>query len=461
MTLKARLTVGFALLLTASVGAIGVVTITQTRTALVAQVDDLVLSSSARQPSPPRDRRPPREVAAAGEERFRPVAALAVGPSGTLLAAEPAGFSDDPLALPATPDPGELDALESSVGTIDGDGTAYRATARPLPSGGWLVLAAPLGEVDEAVERLIAVFLVTGLVVLVAGGGLAWGIVRRDLRPVDDMIDTASAIAAGDLSQRIEQGDDGTELGRLASALDEMLARLDDAFADQAASEARLRRFVGDASHELRTPLTAIGGYAQLYRQGGLTGDGELDRAMQRIDGESRRMGALVEDMLTLARLDRPQPLELRSVNLSSLARDAADDLQATDPERPVSVDAATQAIVLGDEARLRQVLGNLVANARDHTPAVTPVSIAVRAEADEVVMVVADGGPGLPDGVGDQVFERFYRADESRTRSTGGAGLGLAIVAAIVEAHGGSVSVESSAVDGATFTVRLPPPPA
>jgi len=321
------------------------------------------------------------------------------------------------------------------------------------------VLAEPLTDLDDAISSLTRTFVLAGLGVLVVGAAVSWLVIRRGLRPVDRMIDTASAIAGGDLSRRVDQDDDGTELGQLAHALDEMLGQLEASFDERAAAQARLEQFVSDASHELRTPVTAIRGYAELYRSGGLEERANLDRAMTRIEQESARMGGLVEDLLLLARLDEHRPLEHETVDLAGLAADAATDLRVIDPDRPVTlrVDDGGAALVGGDERRLRQVLANLLNNARVHTPPGTPVEVSVERDGADVRVVVADEGPGIASDDRQRIFERFYRTDRSRSRERGGAGLGLSIVAAVVSAHGGDVHVDSSPGCGTAFTVELP----
>jgi two-component system OmpR family sensor kinase len=239
-----------------------------------------------------------------------------------------------------------------------------------------------------------------------------------------------------------------------------MLGQLESAFKERERNEARLKQFVADAAHELRTPLAAIRGYAELYRSGGIAPGDELSQAMARIEGEGMRMGSLVDDLVLLARLDQQQPLGREEVDLADLARDAVADLKATEPDRPVDLDAPSPAIVLGDEARLRQVLANLLTNARVHTPAGTPVHVAVVADGQanrEVVLRVADEGPGIDADQRARIFERFYRTDASRSRDTGGSGLGLSIVAAVVHAHGGRAAADGEPGGGAVFTVHLP----
>jgi len=239
-----------------------------------------------------------------------------------------------------------------------------------------------------------------------------------------------------------------------------MLARIEQAFAKQQASEQRLRQFLADASHELRTPLTSIRGYSELFRLGAAERPGDLSAAMRRIEDEATRMGVLVDDLLLLARLDQGRPLELVPVDLASVAREVAADAAVVDAGRAITFTAPSPVVVLGDEQRLRQAIANLVRNALYHTPPGTPVEVTVRADGARAAVSVTDHGPGIaPEHLG-KIFERFYRADSSRTRESGGMGLGLAIVSSIAEAHGGSARVESEVGSGATFTIELPHTP-
>jgi two-component system OmpR family sensor kinase len=284
---------------------------------------------------------------------------------------------------------------------------------------------------------------------------------------------TAAAIAAGDLSRRVPEHHPGTEVGRLSAALNGMLAQIEAAFglresSERAAraSEDRMRRFVTDASHELRTPLTSIRGFAELYRQGAAAGSQDVDRYMRRIEDAAAQMGLLVDDLLLLARLDQQRPLEREPVDLLAVASDTVHDAQAMSPGRPVLLqvfEGPAAPVVMGDQSRLRQILGNLVSNALAHTPDGTPVSVRVGTRIDHQtgrpagMLEVIDEGPGLPADEAERVFERFYRADPSRTRSRGGTGLGLSIVAALTAAHGGRVELDTRPGDGATFRVILP----
>ncbi|MEX5717584.1 sensor histidine kinase [Geodermatophilus maliterrae] len=366
---------------------------------------------------------------------------------------------------------GPGDVSVTTVESADGD-NAWRVTAAELANGLVIVVGDDVDRDDRVIGRLVAIEVVVGLVVLALLGLAGYWLVRNSLRPLAAVERTAQAIAAGDLSQRVPTGDGRTEVGRLSQAINGMLGRIESAFrAQQAseeqarASEERMRRFVADASHELRTPLTSIRGFAELYRQGAVGTPEETARLMQRIESEGARMGVLVEDLLQLARLDQQRPLSLTPVDLAEVAEDAVHDARVLQPDRPIGLtleDSLTEVpVVLGDEARLRQVVGNLVTNALVHTPPTARVTVSIGEDTsdggDRVVLRVADEGPGMPPEDATRVFERFYRADASRSRVAGGTGLGLSIVAALVAAHGGDVALTTAPGQGATFTVRLP----
>jgi len=300
------------------------------------------------------------------------------------------------------------------------------------------------------------VALVIGGVLLVLGL-VAWVVVRLALRPLDRMATAAGIIAGGDLSHRVSPAEERTEVGRLGLALNAMLGRLEDAFRRRQESEDRLRQFLSDASHELRTPLSSIRGYAELFRMGAARDPEDVSKAMRRIEEEAARMGVLVEDLLTLARLDELRDPVRERVDVGALAEDAVDDARAAAPDRTFTVTANGDADVLADPDQLRQVLGNLLRNAIVHTGAGTPVEVDVERSNGTVRIAVRDHGPGLPPGGGDALFERFWRAEAGRERGKDGAGLGLAIVAGIVEAHDGSVAAADAAGGGACFEVLLP----
>lgn len=364
--------------------------------------------------------------------------------------------------------------------TVSGGGgsrSPWRVLAEPIPGGGVLVLGLSMDEIERTVGRLVAIDVIVGLLVLAVLVVLGVWVVRASLRPLAAIEETAGAIAAGNLSRRVPEADPATEMGRLGRSLNAMLAQIEFAFGARAESEAaarrseetarrseeRMRRFVADAGHELRTPLTAIRGFAEFYRQGAARTPGELGRLLGRIEETASRMGLLVEDLLLLARLDRQRPIERRPVDLLAVAADSVQEARVLAPDRAIelSVEGGTAYQVRGDEPRLRQVLGNLLANAITHTPDGTPIEVRLSPGtlrgAPAAVAEVADQGPGLSPEQAERVFERFYRADASRSREDGGTGLGLAIVAALVAAHDGLVEADSTPGEGAVFRVLLP----
>jgi two-component system OmpR family sensor kinase len=345
-----------------------------------------------------------------------------------------------------------------TVGSSGSSGLRYRAYATRDPLDGEItVVAVPLSDVDQTLSRLLIVEVLVVAGVLLALGGASFFVVRVGLRPLDRMAVTAGAIAAGDLSRRVEPATPRTEVGRLGLALNAMLDRLEQAFAQRQASEDRLRRFLADSSHELRTPLAAIRGYAELFRMGAARDPADTATAMRRIEEEAKRMGVLVEDLLTLARLDETRELVRAPVDLAALVRDAVEDAHATAPERSIELDVPAAVIVPGDAHQLTQVLANLLRNALVHTPAGTPIEVSLGEDGDAAIVTVRDHGPGIPGADAQQLFERFWRSESGRERGKAGAGLGLAIVAAIVDAHHGSVSAENAPDGGARFVVRLP----
>jgi two-component system OmpR family sensor kinase len=345
-----------------------------------------------------------------------------------------------------------------SVGSVGSTGLRYRAyVSRDPEDTGLTVVAVPLRDVDQTLSRLLLVEVLVIAWVLLALGAAAFVIVRIGLRPLDRMGVAAGAIAAGDLSRRVTPATSRTEVGRLGLALNAMLGRLERAFAERQASEDRLRQFLADSSHELRTPLAAIRGYAELFRMGATRDAAGTEMAMRRIEGEAKRMGLLVEDLLTLARLDEAPEATREPVDLAALARDAVEDARATAPDRQITLVAPDSVVVPGDPHQLHQILANLVRNALVHTPAGTPIEVSVAQDEHDVVFEVRDHGPGIPDASAGLLFERFWRADAGRGRGKGGAGLGLAIVSAIVNAHGGQVMAQNAPDGGAVFVVRLP----
>ncbi|MDC5697717.1 HAMP domain-containing histidine kinase [Intrasporangium calvum] len=364
-----------------------------------------------------------------------------------------------PLIQPDDPRIGQTLVLPSTDGTIEW-------LALPLTDvqgEATLVVALPLRQLNATVNQVLVFSSAIAALVLISCAVLGWYLIRRTFRPLTRIEDTAAAIAAGDLTQRVDVPDSEDEVASLSRSLNAMLSRIEHSFAAREANEEQMRRFIADASHELRTPLAAVSGYAELYRHGGLPSQDAVAGAMARIEDESHRMRALVEDLLTLARLDEDRPLELQTVDLAVLAAEAAQDAQTIAPDRVVTVRGIAGPLgpteLVADERQLRQVVTNLVTNARIHTPSSAPIEILVGpGEAGRVVLEVRDHGPGIPSADRPRVFERFYRADRARSRGGGaGSGLGLAIVDAIVAAHSGSVRVEDTPGGGATFIVDLP----
>jgi len=383
-------------------------------------------------------------------------------PSGSNASEDPAPLLPQPLPVQAAP-PSRQFGTHHGAYVPDrpafdvpsrARGVTYRVEAVAVP-GGTLVTAVSLGPTDQTVASLIHVEVVVSIVVVAALLVLALWIVRFGLRPLEEMTETAGAIAAGDLSQRIRRPEERGEVGRLGSALNGMLSQIEAAFAERTLSESRLRRFVADASHELRTPLTSIRGYAELLRKGALDDEDARRRAAERIEHEASRMGILVDDLLLLARLDQGRPIERFRVDLGAVVLDAVEAARAADRHRRISLALSGVVFVLGDASRLRQVLDNLLRNAVVHTPEGTPVHVAVRLDGPLAVVTVADEGPGLSADQAARLFDRFYRGSEARTGE--GTGLGLSIVAALASAHGGRAFVTSTPGEGTVFTVELP----
>ena len=331
-----------------------------------------------------------------------------------------------------------------------------------LDDGGQLVVALPLDDVEATLDRLVAVELGVALAAMAAAAALGWWLVRLGLRPLAQIEVTAEAIAAGQLGRRVPGEDARTEVGRLAAVLNRMLGRIEAAFAARDATEAelcrsedRMRLFVADASHELRTPLAAVSAYAELFERGASERPEDLARSMAGIRAEASRMGELVEDLLLLARLDEGPPLRRGPVELVGLAAEAVAAARTVGPDWRIELHAA-EPVGRREAGRIRQVLDNLLANVRAHTPPGTAATVSVRREGPSAIVEVTDDGPGMTADQAARVFERFYRADPSRSRQQGGAGLGLSIVAA----HGGEVTAQAEPGKGARLIVRLPATP-
>jgi two-component system, OmpR family, sensor kinase len=389
-----------------------------------------------------------------------------VTPDGTATVVSES-MSNEPI--PALPEFAELQSSAGTpltVGAVQGPGT-WRVLATELRNGsGWAVVALPLSDVQGTVVRLVILQVVVGVIVIVIGGATGYVVVRRSLRPLDEMAGTAHLIADGDLSLRVPEAATSAEVDELATSFNTMVTRIEESFAAQTASEAqarqseaRMRRFVADAGHELRTPLTSIRGYAELIEQGAAPDPRD---AVARIQSEATRMGELVDDLQLLARMDEQRPLERGSVDLAELAAEAVESARVTDPDRRFDLIADDGSpVVMGDARRLRQVLDNLLSNAVRYSPAGSAVDVAVAIIDDEGTraarVTVTDLGGGLGQEDAARVFDRLYRTDEARSRVHGGSGLGLAIVRSIVEAHGGDVFVTSELGRGSTFGFDLP----
>jgi two-component system OmpR family sensor kinase len=442
---------------------------------LLGRVDASLEASHRGLEGRPGSGRPPGGPDEASEGELRPPSDVAPGlfvervdqsgaPVGNVVPArEPGGEQLTPrlpsdigtMALP--PGIGEPHAY-LTVASVQSEGPAFRIRVGTLAGGDRLVTGLPLRDVAATLHRLLLVEIVVTAAALAAAGALGWWLVRVGLAPLRDVEDTAGDIAEGHFDRRVPGDEEPTEVGQLARALNTMLDRIAEAFAQRDATEAHLRRFVADASHELRTPLAAVSAYTEMFEHPGAPRE-DLDRVMKGIRAETSRMNELVSDLLLLARLDEGRPIERRPVDLVALAGEAVETSRTVGPGWPVELAAAEPVEVMGDEVRLRQVLDNLLSNVRAHTPSGTHAHVRVDSADHEAVVEVADDGPGLQPDQAERVFERFYRTDPSRSRAHGGAGLGLGIVAAIVGAHGGRVTASATPGHGTTITVRLPLP--
>lgn len=471
MSIRRRLVLGILLMSAAGLIGLSLVTIQLLRTSLLTQKDAQVAAISARvlqsrgpggSNGPSRNDRRDDPLANEGPTGFFQSFYYIGGESSVLLNSSQAdtggGLPNDfdvtkaPKNRPFTADSAKTSRYRVLVvpSTIEFRGITL--------GEGYLVSGVEISDVDLTTSRLVHNEVLAIGIGLALMGFMTWFIVRTGLKPLNHMADTAGAIAAGDLSARVDTADGGTEVGRLGGALNTMLGRIEAAFAERTKSEEKLRRFVADASHELRTPLTSIRGYSELLRNGAIPSGDETHSALGRIESEAMRMGVLVDDLLLLARLDQGRPLEHHPVELTTVVGDAVNDARITDPDRVWTLDTIPQALVSGDESRLRQVVGNLLTNARTHTTAGTPVDVSVAMADGQVELVVADHGAGVPPGEERRIFERFARLDGSRQRASGGTGLGLAIVNAIAWSHGGTVGVRQTEGGGASFWLRLPP---
>ena len=354
--------------------------------------------------------------------------------------------------------PGQVAAFGAKPFTVEAPGADFRVATTVLPSSlGSVIVAQSLSDFDKTTHQISIVFLIIGGIVLLFIAFASRQVIKLSMKPLKKIEETAEQIAAGDLSARLENFEPDTEVGRLSTSLNTMLSRIEESFAARAQSEDKLRRFVADASHELRTPLTSIRGFAELHRQGAVPEGEKTKELISRIEKESMRMGYLVEDLLLLARMDQSRELVLVDLDLSSLVTEAVTSAQAAGPDHPITSDITNNIHTRGDADKVYQVVTNLLANARAHTPAGTAIHVSTYATKDGSYVSVADNGPGLSTEDQLHVFERFYRVDSSRQRSSDdGSGLGLSIVDEVMKAHGGAVSVASEPGKGATFTLHF-----
>ena len=354
--------------------------------------------------------------------------------------------------------PGQVAAFGSKPFTVEAPGADFRVATTVLPSSlGSVIVAQSLSDFDKTTHQISIVFLIIGGIVLLFIAFASRQVIKLSMKPLKKIEETAEQIAAGDLSARLENFEPDTEVGRLSTSLNTMLSRIEESFAARAESDSKLRRFVADASHELRTPLTSIRGFAELHRQGAVPEGEKTKELISRIEKESIRMGALVEDLLMLARIDQSRELDIADVDLSNLVQEAVSSAQAAGPDHPITSDIAGDIHTQADADKVYQVVTNLLANARAHTPAGTPIHVSTYSTKDGSYVTVADKGPGLTAEDQLHIFERFYRVDTSRRRSSNdGSGLGLSIVDEVMKAHGGTVSVASEPGKGATFTLHF-----
>ena len=354
--------------------------------------------------------------------------------------------------------PGQVAAYGNKPFTIEAPGSDFRVATTVLPSSlGSVIVAQSLADFDKTTRQIGTVFLLIGSLVLLFIAFASRQVIKVGMRPLEKIEETAEKIAAGDLSARLDNFEPDTEVGRLSTSLNTMLSRIEESFEARTRSEDKLRRFVADASHELRTPLTAIRGFAELHRQGAVPAGEKTNELIARIEKESMRMGYLVEDLLMLARMDQSRELVIADVNLSELVQEAVTSAQAAGPDHVISTNISAGVATKGDADKIYQVVTNLLANARAHTPAGTAITVSVYSEGGDSFVTVADNGPGLSAEDQARIFERFYRVDASRQRnSKDGSGLGLSIVDAVMRAHGGEVTVASELGKGAAFTLHF-----
>ncbi len=489
-SLRTEIVVVTVVLMVVGLGIAGALAVTELRGYLLAQVDNQLRAAAhpvTERPDafqPPGDGRRSGPGDGPGAPSQFAISYLDNSGNVTAVVRNPLASGTDAPQLPSwTMD--QVRASNAAPFTVSsrGGGSSWRVIALPRVDGlGTVMVAQSLEPMRSTVRRLEVTEAAVGLFLVALLAVASSLLVRRSLRPLRNVEQTAGALAEGDLTQRVPEADPRTEVGQLASSFNRMADRIETAFAQRAASEAaareserRMRQFAADASHELRTPLTSIRGYAELYEQGAITDDADVHRAMGRIEEQAARMGVLVDDLLLLARMDQQRPLDRAPVDLVALVLDAVGDARSSQPQRRVEAQVdvpAGRLVVIGDEVGLRQVVANLLANALRYTPIDTPVTVRVSVDHAAhgpstastgspgwALVEVTDRGPGLSPADAARVFERFYRTDTARSRDVGGTGLGLAIVDAMVRAHGGHVGVTTAPGSGSTFSAAVPLP--
>lgn len=478
MTIRTRLVVTVVVLLAGALAVSSFVQLRAAERALRTQVDDRLLDEfrnfmdahppagapPATPPSPARAPQLPSETVFADGKQF---ATFTITADGTRREVDRAGTREHPRALPQVR-PGDDRAVQPgapptifTAPATDGS-LRYRVVTAAQPDGAVAVVAVSLERTDAALDHLRTVALLTAVVTILLLGGLGALLVRRRLRPLEHVAETAQRIADGELDERVRIESPDDEVAAVGRSFNRMVDSLQTSLAGQRAVEARLRQFIADASHELRTPLTTVQGYVELYAAGALPTEATRDRAMDRIGAEATRMADLVQQLLVLALLDQELPLASEPVAVNELVAEVVGDTRVAHPDRQIVLDVSTDsgATVMGDTAALRQVVLNLTQNALRHTPANTPVELRVDAHDTGVRIECVDHGPGIPEAARAKVFDRFYRADKARSREMGGAGLGLAIAASIVTRHDGRITCTETPGGGATFVVELPAAP-
>ena len=447
MTLRARVTLLTALLMlvsTSLLGALAYVTSSRLQYDTIDTVLDSVITDGRIRSLVSNPRPVPDDV-------YSPIALARINRDGSITVLRQAGLGSDPLPFPQL-SAESLDAARVSPVSVDGN-PSYRVIVRQPQSRAAICAASALGAVESHLPRLAVVIVTSVLVVTLIGGVAAWAIVRRFFRPVDAMVDAAQAISLGDTQRRVPSAKAGTELGELSESLNLMIGSLTTSIATVEASEERLRTFVSDASHEIRTPLTVIRGYVELLQREE-SGASDLSiRALERIGSESQRLERLVTQLLLLERLDELSTSTFANFDLTAIVRDNFDDIAALHSDRQIDIDLEP-ATLLGLEDAWRQLVANIVQNCVRHTPAGSPIRVTLRQRAGQTILTVDDAGPGIPPDQRAVALERFTRLDPSRSTTSGGFGLGMSIMRAVVDAHGGSIELLDSPLGGLRIVI-------